>query len=790
MTVLITFDNNCFYLTTDTTTYILEITKFGHLEHIYYGPRIEKQVSLDALRYKRSIMLGSCVNYDTSDDVYCLDNIPLEWSGIGRGDFRQSPLSLKMPDNTYVHDFIYHSHRIEKGSKNMALLPSAYGSEHAAQTLIVVLLDTSSNITLEMIYTVYEKTNIITRRSVLLNTTEHRLVIDRMMSMMIDIPNRNLQLSTFDGNWIKEAHIHTRAISHGIHTNCSTTGASSNKHNPGIILSQKRANQSCGWVYGFNLVYSGNHVSSVELNSHDLVRVSMGINDYCFAWELAPGKQFETPEVVMSFSDQGFNGLSHNMHDFINDHIVRSDWKHRERPVLLNNWEAHFFDFNEAKLIRLAKQSKAVGIEMFVLDDGWFSNRNSDNAGLGDYHVNSKKLKHGITSFVKKINKLGLQCGLWFEPEMVNVDSDLYRKHPQYALTIPTKHHTYGRNQLVLNLCMKEVQDYIVESISQILDEANITYVKWDMNRHISEFFSANLENQGMFYHSYVLGLYSILDRIFTPRPHILLESCSSGGNRFDLGMLCFSPQIWASDNTDPIERLNIQEGLSYLYPPSTMGAHVSASPHQQTLRHTPLSTRFNVAAFGCLGYELDLKYLSKVEKKEIAGQIAFYKEHRKTLQFGTMSRFDLDKTNKVQFQMMSQDESCVITGYFQTLTTANEGYDYLCIKGLQPNASYVVTTKPQQLYLEQFGELVKHLLPVELNPNGAILRTANKYYALQDCQETYTGTGNVFKSGILLNNQFMGTGHNKNVRVLGDFGSNLYVTHLIKSVKDGGFNQ
>lgn len=784
---MITFKDNSFYLSTNDSTYILEITKFDHLEHIYYGPHIARQSSLDALRYKRSIMIGSCVNYDVNDDVYCLDNIPLEWSGIGRGDFRHPPLGLTMPDNTYVQDFIYHSHTIDMGSLRMETLCNAHGSDDACQTLTIHLEDTSSGIGLDLIYTVYNQTNVITRRSVLVNQTDETIVINKMMSMMIDIPNRNYHLSTFDGNWIKEAHIHTRPITPGMHVNASCTGGSSNKHNPGIIISQQRTHQETGWAYGFNLVYSGNHMSSVELNSHDLVRVSMGINDYCFEWPLEPNATFETPEVVMSFSDKGLNGLSHNMHDFINNHIVRSEWQHKERPVVINNWEAHFFDFNEAKLMHLAKQAKDVGIEVFVLDDGWFSNRDSDHAGLGDYHVNTKKLKNGITSFAKKINNLGMDFGLWFEPEMINVDSDLYRAHPEYALSIPTKHVLYGRNQMVLNLCLKEVQDYIVESVSKILDASSIVYVKWDMNRHISEFFSANLPSQGMFYHSYIMSLYSILDRIFTPRGHILLESCSSGGNRFDLGMMCFSPQIWASDNTDPIERLKIQEGLSYLYPPSTISAHVSASPHQQTLRRTPLSTRFNVAAFGCLGYEIDLKYLSKVEKQEIAGQIAFYKEHRQMLQFGTFSRVQQDKTNKVQWQTMNNDGTCVISGFFQTLASANEGYDYLRVLDLEAMSCYTMMTKPQQLYIEQFGELVKHLLPINLNPKGVILRTANKYYCLQDGQESYTGQGTVFDSGVLLNNQFMGTGHNENVRVLGDFGSNLYVTQLIACLQDGG---
>jgi alpha-galactosidase len=428
----------------------------------------------------------------------------------------------------------------------------------------------------------------------------------------------------------------------------------------------------------------------------------------------------------------------------------------------------------------LAKQAQKLGVELFVLDDGWFGKRDDDHAGLGDYSVNKKKLPRGLKSFSEKLKNMGLSFGLWFEPEMVNMDSDLFRAHPEYVVTVPGKKPTLGRHQLVLNLCMPDVQDYIVNSVSKILDEADVSYVKWDMNRHMSDLYSASLENQGEFYHRYILGLYSVLDRIFGPRPHILLESCSSGGNRFDLGMLCYSPQIWASDNTDPIERLKIQGGLSYLYPPSTMGAHVSSSPHQQTLRETPLSTRFNVAAFGCLGYEMDLKYLSKVERAEVKAQIDYYKAHRQTLQFGRFSRVTSTKSNKVFWQVAERDGSKVISGLFQTMASASEGFDRLKILGLVPEAQYSIETKPQNLYVARFGELVKHILPVSLNPDGAILRFANRVYSLSDGVEAYECQGHALESGILLANQFMGTGHNAQIRVLGDFGSSLYLTQKL----------
>jgi alpha-galactosidase len=444
--------------------------------------------------------------------------------------------------------------------------------------------------------------------------------------------------------------------------------------------------------------------------------------------------------------------------------------------VLVNNWEATFFKFNQRSLLRLARRASRLGVELFVLDDGWFGKRNDDHAGLGDYSVNKKKLPRGLKFFAERIKKKGMLCGLWFEPEMENEDSDLFRAHPEYAVCTPGKNPALGRNQLVLDLCNPEVRDYIVNSVGRILDEADISYVKWDMNRHISDAYSPLLENQGEFFHRYIMGLYDVLERIFRPRPHILLESCASGGNRFDLGMLCYSPQVWASDDTDPIERLEIQGGLSYLYPLSTMGAHVSEAPHQQTLRDTPLTTRFNVSCFGCLGYELDLKYLTLVERKEIKEQIAFYKEHRKTFQYGTFSRLQAQKSNKVHWQCASVEGSEAVAGFFQAQANASEGYDFLPLAGFDPNSRYSVRTRPQSLFIKRFGGLVKHILPVSLNPGGLILRTIGRFYRLTDCVESYECSGGMLNLGLRLNNQFIGSYYNEHTRLLGDFGSNMYV--------------
>lgn len=779
-------DENLFRLTTKHTSYWFEVTKFKHLEHLYYGSRIYGG-SPDAVRLKRTAVTGTTIAYDESDALYGPDQMCLEWSGIGRGDYRQTPIEVKMPDGSFVTDFLYQGYEITRGNVPMESLPSAYGDEDACETLKIALKDEVFDVYLYLYYTVYYDCDVITRRAVIENAagnqasdnemnTADKLTLRNFQSMMLDIPSRDFVWSTFSGGWIREAHLHRQKLEPGIYVNSSTTGASSNRHNPGFLLGESSAGEEHGTVYGFNLIYSGNHCGTVEQTPHDLTRITIGVNPHCFEWELNAGERFETPEAVLTCSDRGYNGVSHHFHAFINDHVVRGEWKKKERPVLFNNWEACFFDFNERKLLGLAKDAREMGAELFVLDDGWFGARDNDKAGLGDYNINQKKLPNGMKGFADKIRELGMEFGLWFEPEMVNEDSDLYRAHPEYAVRLPNRKAVLGRNQLVLDLCNREVQDYIIENVGAVLDEAGISYVKWDMNRHIAEGYSPTLSHQGAFYHRYIMGLYRVFQEIFGKRPHILVESCSSGGNRFDLGMLCYTQQIWSSDDTDPIERLDIQGGLSYLYPPSTMGAHVSMAPHQQTLRDTPISTRFNVSCFGCLGYELNLKHLSPKEKEEIKEQIAFYKKYRSLFQYGVFSRVESARERKTMWQCVSPDGEQAALGFFQTIQHAAEGYDYIRVSGLDAEALYQVQTKEQYIYIKRFGELMKHVLPVDLNPDGVVLRTLNKHYTLKDCVEAYEADGAMLEAGILLNNQFIGTGYNDKTRLLGDFGSSLYL--------------
>ena len=768
---MITENNKVFRLETEKTTYIFTITEHGHPEHVYYGARLG-ECDIEPLRLKNNITLGSIVEYSAEAPAYSLDTTLLEYSGVGKGDFRHSPIELIMPDGSFVCDFVYENHEITDGSYDADGLPTAYGD---AKTLTLILADKKyPEIKLSLSFTVYYDDNVICRSVRLINGGEEPVYIRKLMSFMTDFPSANYDILTFDGSWAKEAHEHRRAVECGIIVNDSTTGASSNRHNPGFILAERDANSERGRAYGFNLIYSGNHYSAVEVCPYGTMRVMSGINPHCFLWKLKGGESFDTPQAVMTYSAEGINGVSANMHSFVNEHIVRGEHKGKERPIVINNWESTFFNFNSRKLRSLAKRAQKLGVELFVLDDGWFGKRNSDTAGLGDWVVNTKKLPGGIKRLSEYINKRGMKFGLWFEPECVNEDSELYRAHPDWALTVDGREPSLGRHQMVLDLTRKEVRDYIVDAVDAVLSESNIEYVKWDYNRHISDMLSRTLSNQGEFYHRYILGLYEILDRIFRVKhPNILFESCSSGGNRFDLGMLCFSPQIWTSDNTDPIERLDIQGGIYRLYPQSCVSAHVSMAPHQQTLRNTPLSTRFNVAAFGAFGYELDFGELTPAERRAVKEQIAFYKEHRRTFQYGKLEILETDRKNRAVWKVTGEDE--IFVGFFQSHASACPARDVLRIPGLDPNKEYTVTTVKQYLRIGRFGSLIKHLVPFSVNADGFLVRTVERHFEMTDGREEYICRGDALAEGINLAMQYEGTGYADTLRILGDFGSNIY---------------
>lgn len=758
-----------FGLHTKSTTYAFRIND-GYPEHLYYGRRLT-DTDLTAAALKNTIDLGSTVKQEGRG--FFLERNLLEYSGVGRGDYRHSPIELLMPDGSFVCDFVYDSHRILDGAYKTDGLPTAYGN---GQTLEILFKDKKfDKLCLKLNYVVFEDCDVICRNVELVNGCDEPVYIRKLMSMMLDLAEADYDMLTLDGDWGKEAHEHLRFLECGLLVNESTVGASSNKHNPAFALLERGADESRGRVYGFNLIYSGNHYSAVERSTFDTARVMTGINPHCFLWRLSRGESFVTPQSVMTYSSSGLNTMMENMHGFVNNHVVRGEHKDADRPIVLNNWEATFFNFNRRKILALARSAKKLGIEMFVLDDGWFGKRNSDTAGLGDWVENRKKLPGGIKYIANAVNRMGMKFGLWFEPECVNPDSDLYRAHPDWAISVPGRGITLGRNQLVLDLTRKEVREYIVESVDRVLRGANIEYVKWDYNRHISDMYSSGLKQQGEFFHRYILGLYEILDEIFFKRhPQILFESCSSGGNRFDLGMLCYSPQIWTSDNTDPIERLDIQGGIYNFYPQSTVSAHVSMAPHAQTLRDTPIQTRFNVAAFGILGYELDFNELTPEERRQVKKQIAFYKSHRRTFQYGQLKKVKLKNTDEISWQITSSDET--MAAIYQKYKTACPGRDRLDVPGLKCDSLYSVRSNEQFLRISRFGGLIKHITPIYLKPDGFILRTVNKHFSMKDGTEEYIASGALLSEGINLAMQYEGSGYDPKLRILGDFGSSLYI--------------
>ncbi len=782
---MIKIENGVFSLETQNTSYLFRTTARGHLEHVYYGNRVSA-ADAEALSLKNNMMLGTTVAYDGKDAAYSLETLPQEYSGIGKGDFRHSPMELILADGSFVTDFVYECHSISLTPATDASLPFATGE---GETLTVVLADKKyPQVKLELSYTVFEECNVIARHARLCNGAEGDIYIRKFMSFMFDLPRADYTMLTLDGGWAKEAHVHERPVSYGILVNDSTTGGSSNRHNPAFMLKKAGSNEEWGEVIGFNLIYSGNHYSAVEMGNHDTLRVMSGINPHCFLWKLSSGESFVTPQAVMSYTTGGTNALMANMHDFVNNHVIRKEFQNSERPIVINNWEATFFHFNRRKLLALARRAKGLGVEMFVLDDGWFGKRNSDTAGLGDWIVNTKKLPGGITSLAKKINKMGMQFGLWFEPECVNEDSDLFRAHPEWAIRVPGREASYGRNQLVLDLTRFDVREYIVNALDAILSSAPIDYVKWDYNRHISDMYSLTLKNQGEFFHRYILGLYEILDRIFCQKhPGVLLESCSSGGNRFDLGMLCYSPQIWTSDDTDARERIDIQKGIYCFYPPSCVSAHVSMTPNQQTLRDAPLSTRFNVATFGVLGYELDFGELTPEERKQIKKQIAFYKTHRKTLQYGRFARLNAGEGREM---WQIGDENKTVAAIYNLEYHTSPGRDSLRVLNTEKEATYTLKTVEQRLKISRFGSLIKHVFPISVKADGALMRFVNSNFSMKDGTESYTVSGAGLENGIPLVMQYSGSGYHPSLRILGDWGSTLYLiekTENEKGTKNNG---
>lgn len=778
---MIKVNENVFFLNTVNTTYAFSIMETGQLQHLYYGNRIS-ETAVSNLAEKQAFAPGNTVCYDNEHANISLEDIPLETSAIGKGDFREPMIEVVCCDGSTSLDFVYDSYEVLHGKREFNTLPGSYGEEDEVDTLIVVLKDKNHGYTLILSYFVFTNCDVITRSAKFVNTSDEKVKITRMLSMLMDIDSCGLKITSFHGRWTNEMNKTDMILPAGKYVNSSFTGTSSNRTNPFFMVSEPDSTETSGQVYGYNLIYSGNHYGCIEVSPWQKTRVAYGINPQNFSWTLEPNEEFEAPEAVMSYSDQGYRGLSHNMHDFVREHITRGPWQKKERPILINSWEASYFNFSEGSLLKLAKQAKKVGIELFVMDDGWFGDRNDDHRALGDWDiVNKKKLPNGLEGLAKKINDLGMSFGLWVEPEMINVDSELYRRHPEWAIDIPGKNHSEGRTQRILDLCNPEVVEYIREKMNVIFATPGLSYIKWDMNRNFSDYFSKYLpaDKQQEVSHRYVLGLYKLLKNLTEEFPNILLEGCASGGNRFDLGMLCFCPQIWASDNTDAVSRLSIQNGYSYGYPQSTYTAHVSSCPNHQTLRITPMESRFSVASFGVLGYELNLCDMNNEDLAAVAVQIELYKKYRKTLQFGDLYR--LMDGNIVEWSIVDKDKSTAVTMVMQKQVEA--GNQYLKIKqvGLDPSGEYHFFGRKLEHNLKGFGDLVNTVAPIHIKQDGVLHNMVAKFVKMPGEIEDQVSMGDVLNNaGVKLCQSYVGTGYNEQVRYFPDYGARLYFAEKI----------
>lgn len=677
-----------FHLKNEQMSYVIGILMNGHLGHFYFGESLNGPLKPSYFRTDQNKGLTS--NVFEGNSSFSLNNERLEYPCYGTTDFRQSAFDIIGENGSVISDFKYTSHRILSEKKLLTGMPCSHGD---AKTIEIDLYDKVTNLKMTLVYAVFD--NAIVRSTKLINNGDSHVFIDKLMSASIDLPDYNWEMLQFSGDWARERAIYASALRPGIQSVYSNRGASSANHNPSLILKRKDTTEMFGESIGVSLIYSGNFLAQVEVDSNDISRLMIGISPDYFKWKLSSGECFKSPEVVMTYSNSGLHQLSRNFHEFIRKHIIQEKWQNSIRPILLNNWEATYFDFDEDKIVDLAKEGGKLGIEMFVLDDGWFGNRNSDETGLGDWFVNTEKLPNSIKGLSKRIHDLNMKFGLWIEPEMISKGTELYKEHPDYLIGDPSRKISHGRNQYVLDFSRDDVVQNIFNQLILVLDDADVDYLKWDMNKNITEVYSRKLsdDRQGEVFHRYILGVYKLYVMLLERYPDMLIESCASGGGRFDLGMMYYAPQAWTSDNTDAVERLKIQHGTSMIYPLVSMGSHVSAVPNHQVARMTSLKTRGDVAYFGTFGYELDVTKLSCDEKEEMTEQIKFFKNIRNLMHKGSFHRllspFD---SNETAWQVVDDNKEEAIVAWFKVLATPNESVKYLRIRGLSLDRLYNVT--------------------------------------------------------------------------------------------------
>ena len=710
-----------FKLDTDHTSYLIGLTEEGYAGHIYYGAKLNHPCGYAALGTGDAPVTPSV---NARDKLNFMDGFFFEYPTWGTGDLRESALDVRTPDGFRGCELIFDSYSVIPGKKSIPGMPSTFAKrsdvmsddealrnigvysgknagfiapepEEKVETLELTLKDEVLGLKVILYYTVFPASDAVVRSAEIINGGSGALTLEKAYSACIDMPNRNFERIVLEGSWARERRVDRVPVGRGIQGVRSLRGETSHNENNFLALVTPGTDEEKGEVYAMNFVYSGNFRAQAELSQHRSIRMTMGIEPETFSWRLESGESFRTPEAVLVYSDRGTGEMSRRFHDLYRNHLIRSPWLHADRPILVNNWEATYFNFDTEKLAALAKTARDTGIEMLVMDDGWFGVRNSDNCSLGDWYVNEEKLPGGLKPLVDRVNELGLKFGIWFEPEMISGDSDLYRAHPDWALRLPGRTPTQSREQYVLDYSRKEVRDAVYSQISAVLHSANIAYVKWDMNRPLSDLGSAELppERAGELHHRFVLGVYDLQERLISEFPELLLENCSGGGGRFDPGMLYYSPQIWTSDDTDAIERLWIQEGTSYVYPVSTMGAHVSKAPNEQVGRMTDFMTRGNVALEGTFGYELDLTSMPEEERAMIPEQVRRYHRYHALIAEGDLYRgHSWDAKDPYQvWTVAAKDKSAALLTYVQVLGEANRRPRMVPFRGLLPDARYVV---------------------------------------------------------------------------------------------------
>lgn len=687
MAILFQQDERVFTIQTKQTTYQMKIDDFGYLLHLYYGGKISGDMDYLLTYYDRGF---SANPYDAGNDrTYSMDVLPQEYPTMGTGDCRSSALVIRNDDESECCDLRYAGHEIRTGKYGLPGLPAVYAADEEAQTLEILLQDTVNGMRVRLLYGVLEEEDIITRSVQIINGGMGSIVVEKAASACLDFMAGDFDLVSFYGRHAMERNRQRVSIAHGSQVIGSRRGSSSHQYNPAVIVAGKDTTEDHGGCYGMVFVYSGNFLCEAEKDQYNQTRILMGLQSELFHYSLEAGEILTVPETILCYSDQGFGGLSVKYHHCIRDHVCRGDYQNRPRPVLVNSWEAAYFQFDAETICQLAKDAAELGIDMVVMDDGWFGKREDDNSGLGDWQVNEKKLGCSLSELIHKVNDAGVKFGIWIEPEMVSEDSDLYRAHPDWAMLNPRRNPVRGRNQLVLDFSRKEVRDYIFEQICSVLDQGNIEYVKWDMNRSLTDIYSAD-NRQGKVVYDYVLGVYDFLEKLTCKYPHLLIEGCCGGGGRFDAGMLYYTPQIWCSDNTDALDRLRIQYGTSFFYPMSAIGAHVSAVPNHQTGRNISLHTRGIVAMTGAFGYELSLNGLTKEERQQVKDQIRQYKEYERLISGGDYYRLtDPYKDSCAAWMFVSKDQRTVLLHAVILENHGNMTVSYVRLKGLLPEVFY-----------------------------------------------------------------------------------------------------